>query len=98
MARRTQSLQLPYVGSYFYLPRAGIDAVDSQSDLEVRQLAPIRLPKSQQTLFNAKLFPKLEILRLFRRDMDEALEFHESYTNLLGPSLKTFCWDFAPLR
>jgi hypothetical protein len=46
-------------------------------------------------VFNATLFPNLEFLRLSRWQMDIPLKFSATDSNLLGPKLKTFSWDFS---
>jgi hypothetical protein len=46
-------------------------------------------------LFNATLFPKLEFLRLSRWQMHHPARFTPEDANVLGPSLKTFAWDFS---
>ncbi|KAH3981978.1 hypothetical protein HBI18_042070 [Parastagonospora nodorum] len=45
-------------------------------------------------LFNATLFPKLEYLKLSRWQMRAPVQFSHEDSNVLGPSLKTFAWDF----
>jgi len=47
-------------------------------------------------LFNASDFPRLEVLRLSRWEMEENLEFSSTEADLLlAPNLKTFGWDFS---
>jgi hypothetical protein len=46
-------------------------------------------------LFNATLFPNLEFLRLSRWQMHRPIQFSPDDSNVLGPSLKTFAWDFT---
>jgi hypothetical protein len=46
-------------------------------------------------LFNARRFPKLELLRLSRWQMHNPAQFMPEDSNVLGPSLKTFAWDFT---
>ncbi|KAJ4358668.1 uncharacterized protein N0V89_003252 [Didymosphaeria variabile] len=51
--------------------------------------------RGDRRLFNATLFPHLEYLRLSRWQMSQvSVEFQADDANILGPSLKTFCWDF----
>lgn len=48
--------------------------------------------------FNATLFPNLEFLGLYRRQMHKGqgtIQFKADDANLLGPRLRTFCWDFS---
>jgi hypothetical protein len=45
-------------------------------------------------LFNAMLFPNLEFLRLSRWQMHSPIQFSPQDSNVLGPRLKTFAWDF----
>jgi hypothetical protein len=46
-------------------------------------------------LFNATLFPNLEFLGVSRWQMHSPVQFSPMDSNLLGPSLKTFAWDFS---
>jgi len=47
-------------------------------------------------LFNATLFPNLEFLKLSRWQMHQhTVQFKASDANVLGPKLRTFCWDFG---
>ncbi|KAH7086594.1 hypothetical protein FB567DRAFT_528308 [Paraphoma chrysanthemicola] len=50
--------------------------------------------KNDWHIFNARLFPALEFLRLSRWAMPKHLT-REAMINVLGPSLKTIVWDFA---
>jgi hypothetical protein len=46
-------------------------------------------------LFDARLFPNLEYLRLSRWHLEvEPLEFTQEYTRILGPRLKILVWNF----
>lgn len=49
---------------------------------------------SSDRLFNATLFPNLEYLKLSRWQMRTPVQFSHEDSNVLGPSLKTFAWDF----
>ncbi|KAF2032737.1 hypothetical protein EK21DRAFT_60360 [Setomelanomma holmii] len=52
--------------------------------------------KGSSRLFNAKLFPNLEFLQLSRWQMhSDPVQFLSEHSNVLGPSLKTFAWDFS---
>jgi hypothetical protein len=47
-------------------------------------------------LFDASDFPKLEVLKLSRRQMEKNLEFSSTEADLLlAPNLKTFGWSFS---
>jgi hypothetical protein len=47
-------------------------------------------------VFNATLFPHLEYLKLSRwHTHEEPTSFQANDVNILGPSLKIFCWDFS---
>jgi hypothetical protein len=48
-----------------------------------------------QRRFNAAIFPNLEFLRLSRWQLQGPLQFTPEDANVLGPSLKTFVWDFS---
>lgn len=48
-----------------------------------------------QRRFNAAIFPNLEFLRLSRWQIQSPLQFTPEDANILGPSLKTFVWDFS---
>jgi hypothetical protein len=48
-----------------------------------------------QRRFNAAIFPNLEYLRLSRWQIQSPLQFTPEDANVLGPSLKTFVWDFS---
>jgi hypothetical protein len=48
-----------------------------------------------QRRFNATIFPKLEFLRLSRWQIRSPLQFTPEDAHVLGPSLKTFVWDFS---
>ncbi|KAL1613195.1 hypothetical protein SLS60_001427 [Paraconiothyrium brasiliense] len=51
---------------------------------------------SDRRSFNATLFPHLEYLKLSRWQMHGArVEFRTEDADLIGPRLKTFCWDFT---
>ena len=50
--------------------------------------------RGSNRLFNATLFPNLEFLQLSRWQMLLPVQFNADDANVLGPSLKTFCWDF----
>ncbi|KAF2127182.1 hypothetical protein P153DRAFT_433002 [Dothidotthia symphoricarpi CBS 119687] len=58
-------------------------------------------PKRSKRLLNATLFPQLELLSLSRWQMQSGLRTDHSTSvrtdqvNLLGSSLKIFCWDFT---
>jgi hypothetical protein len=45
-------------------------------------------------LFDARLFPNLEYLRLSAWNMEGPLVFTEEYTKVLGPQLKILVWNF----
>ncbi|KAH7086071.1 hypothetical protein BKA63DRAFT_32169 [Paraphoma chrysanthemicola] len=51
-------------------------------------------PDSDTHIFNTRLFPALEFLRMSRWSMPKHLTC-EAMINLLGPSLKTIVWDLA---
>lgn len=46
-------------------------------------------------VFDATRFPRLEYLRLSRHAMPRDLIFRSNDTNILGPRVKTFGWDFS---
>jgi hypothetical protein len=46
-------------------------------------------------LFNATLFPNLEYLGVSRWQMHIPVQFWPTDTNVLGPRVKTFAWDFS---
>jgi hypothetical protein len=48
-----------------------------------------------QRCFNATIFPKLEFLQLSRWQRQSPLQFTPGDAHVLGPSLKTFVWDFS---
>jgi hypothetical protein len=51
--------------------------------------------RGNRRLFNATLFPNLEYLRLSRWQMHTPVQFSPTDSNVLGPKLKTFAWDFS---
>lgn len=51
--------------------------------------------RGSHRLFNATLFPNLEFLGLSRWQMDNSITFFPEDSIVLGPSLKTFHWDFS---
>ncbi|PVH99441.1 hypothetical protein DM02DRAFT_564599 [Periconia macrospinosa] len=54
----------------------------------------IRL-EDDSRVFNATLFPNLEFLELSRWDTHpSSVHFRADDVNVLGPKLKTFCWNF----
>lgn len=52
-------------------------------------------PGGNLRLFNATRFSKLEFLKLSRWQMSRPVQFSVEDSNVLGPSLKTFAWDFS---
>jgi hypothetical protein len=49
------------------------------------------------SFFNASLFPSLQYLQLWRWPLNvPARDYSSSTTCVLGPSLTTFTWDYAP--
>ncbi|PVI04576.1 hypothetical protein DM02DRAFT_468673, partial [Periconia macrospinosa] len=60
------------------------------------QMGYLSRRRGGRRLFNATLFPHLEFLGLSRWQSDEeSLKSEADIANLLGPSVKTFLWDFG---
>jgi hypothetical protein len=63
--------------------------------LQSIKLGPIGRDVSHKCVFNATLFPKLSFLQTSKFDMSLPVLFTTDCTNLLGPSLTSYCWDWT---
>jgi hypothetical protein len=59
------------------------------------KLGPVAWDIPQKCVFNATLFPKLSFLQTSKLDMSNPVIFTADCTNLLGPNLMSYCWDWT---
>jgi hypothetical protein len=63
--------------------------------LQSIKLGPIGRDVSHKCVVNATLFPRLNFLQTSKFDMALPVLFTADCTNLLGPSLTSYCWDWT---
>jgi hypothetical protein len=63
--------------------------------LQSIKLGPIGHDVSHKCVVNATLFPRLNFLQTSKFDMALPVLFTADCTNLLGPSLTSYCWDWT---